>query len=81
VVVKIVNGSDKSISPEILLQGRKKYGDKAGLTTLKGELAAVNSFQNPSRITPGNSTVALKGKSITVDLDPYSLTVVRIKTR
>lgn len=81
VIVKIVNGSDKSVSPEILLQGGKKYGDKAVLTTLKGELAAVNSFQNPSRIKPEDSTVALKGKSFTVNLDPYSLTVVRIKTR
>jgi alpha-L-arabinofuranosidase len=81
VIVKIVNGSDKSISPEIQLQGGKKYGDKAVLTTLKSELASLNSFQDPSRIKPEESTISIKGKSVTVNLAPYSVTVIRIKTK
>jgi alpha-L-arabinofuranosidase len=81
IIVKVVNGSDKSISPEIQLQGGKKYSDKAALTTLKSELASLNSFQDPSRIKPEESTIGVKGKSLTVNLAPYSLTVIRIKTK
>ncbi len=81
VIVKIVNGLAQSISPEIQLQGGKKYNDKAVLTTLKSELASLNSFQDPSRIKPEESTITVKGKTMTLNLAPYSLTVIRVKTK
>lgn len=81
VVVKIVNGSDKTISSEIQLQGGKKFSDKAALTTLKSALASVNSFQDPSLIKPEESVVSVKGKSVTVNLAPYSLVVIRVRTK
>jgi len=79
--VKIVNGSDKPVSPEIQLQGGRKYGDEAVVTTLSSELGSVNSFQDPSRIKPEESTITVKGKSLTVSLAPYSVTVIRVKTK
>ncbi len=81
IIVKIVNGSDNAISTEIQLQGGKKYDGKAVLTTLKSELALVNSFEDPSRIKPQESTTAVKRKTVTVDFAPYSFTVIRIKTK
>jgi len=79
VIVKIVNGSDKAVAPEIQLQG-KKLNAKATLTTLKSDLNAINSFQEPTHIKPEETTIDVKGKLVTVNLAPYSFTVVRIKT-
>lgn len=81
IIVKIVNGSDQPMAPEIELQGRKKYHTTAVRTTLKGELAAENSIQEPLRIAPEESTLGIKGKSFSVNLEPYSFTVIRIKTK
>jgi len=81
VVLKIVNGSENAVSPEIQLQGGKKYSDKAVMTTLKSELTSVNSLQDPSHIKPEESTIAVKNKSIALNIAPNSLVVVRIKTK
>lgn len=81
VIVKIVNGSDKPVVSEVQLQGGKKYNDKATLTTLKSELTSMNTLEDPSRIKPEESSASLKGKSLSVNIAPYSLTVVRVKTK
>jgi len=44
------------------------------------DLTSVNSFEDPSRIRPEESTITVKGKSLTMNLAPYSLTVIRVKT-
>jgi alpha-N-arabinofuranosidase len=81
VIIKLVNRSDSSVPSEIQLQGARKYYDKAVLTTLRSELSSVNSFQDPSRVTPEESTIPVKGKAVALNLSPYSMTVIRIKTK
>lgn len=80
VIVKIVNGSEKAVATEVKLEGLKKLNSKAVLTTLRSELAAVNSFDDPSRIKPVDTSITVKGKSVNVNMEPYSIVVLKVKT-
>jgi alpha-L-arabinofuranosidase len=49
------------------------------VTTLQsGDLNAENSFEQPRRVAPQSSTLAVSSSTIQVHLAPYSLTVYRI---
>ncbi len=79
VIVKIVNASDKAQAPQLQLTGAKA-GSKAELIVLKATPSDVNDFADPSKIVPVSSMIDVKGKALKLDLAPYSLTVVKIKT-
>ena len=79
IIVKLVNASDKPQTPEILLAGAGKLNAKASLTVLTSSLNDINSFQEPSKIKPVESSIAIKGKSIKTQFAPYSLSIVRVK--
>jgi alpha-N-arabinofuranosidase len=78
-IVKLVNSSDKTLSPQLQLNGAKKIGTRAEITTLKGALEDANTFDDPSKITPVTSVIPAKGKTLKIDLAPLSFTVIRIK--
>ena len=79
IIVKIVNASDKPQTPEIVLAGAGKLNAKGSLTVLTSSLNDVNSFQEPSKIKPIESSITIKGKSIKTQFAAYSLSVVRVK--
>jgi alpha-N-arabinofuranosidase len=80
VIVKIVNASDKVVHQQIQLTGSRKILVDALLTVLKSEeLNGMNSLEDPSKIKPADRTIKSKGKKLTVDLAPYSLSVVKFK--
>lgn len=79
-IVKIVNTSNRMQSAEVQLEGLKKADGKAQLITLlNDDLEAVNSLDTPSVIAPKKSEIDTKGKSIALDLAPYSFSVLKIK--
>ena len=79
-IVKIVNTSNKTQSAEVQLEGLKKANAKALLITLlNDDLEAVNSLDNPSVIVPKKSEIDTQGKSIALDVAPYSFSVLKIK--
>ena len=79
-IVKIVNTSNKMQSAEVQLEGLKKADSNAQLITLlNDDLEAVNSLDTPSVIAPKKSEIDTKGKSIALDLAPYSFSVLKIK--
>jgi alpha-N-arabinofuranosidase len=80
VIVKIVNNSDKAQFPQLQLNGAK-MGSKAEIVVLKGTLDDVNSLGDPSKIVPSASSMDIKGKTMKLELAPYSLTVVKVKVR
>jgi alpha-N-arabinofuranosidase len=80
VIVKIVNASDKLQSPQLLINGTR-LNSKADVIVLKGVPDDVNAFGNPEKIVPVKNSLDIKGKSIKVEVAPYSLTVIKIKTR
>lgn len=81
IIVKIVNVTDKALKHTIQLSGSKKLDATGTLTVLKNQdLNAVNSF-DAANIKPLDEKVAVKGKAVNVSLAPYSLSVLKIKTK
>ena len=79
-IVKIVNVSNKNINRELQLDGVKTLDKNASLTILTAtDLDAANSIANPFNVKPQEKTLKLKGKKISLTLEPYSLSVIRIK--
>jgi alpha-L-arabinofuranosidase len=80
VVLKLVNNSPTAQKIDVQLTGKKKFSKSGSVTELKSDLSEVNSFEDPSKIKPVASTIEISGKTITPELAPYSLTVIRVKT-
>jgi alpha-L-arabinofuranosidase len=81
VIIKIVNADKSAQQTSLQLSGGSKYDSKVTITTLSGELNGVNSFSNPAAIQPSESTLTLKGKTLSLTLAPSSLSVVKIKMK
>lgn len=81
VIVKVVNASAGEKSTQIVLSGNKKLTGNAVITTLTSELSAMNSFDDPSKIKPSETTIKTKGTSVALTLKPNSLTVLKLKTK
>jgi len=76
-IVKAVNVTGSAKPVEIDLSGANASGT-AKVTTLEGaDLKAENSFDQPKNVSPKYSTLDVKSGKITVQLDPYSVTVYR----
>jgi alpha-L-arabinofuranosidase len=79
-IVKIVNTLGKEQNVAINLEGSRKPAATAEWIVLKNSnLEAVNSLDDPSVISPSDQKVELKGKTLAVNLRPYSLSVFKIK--
>jgi alpha-L-arabinofuranosidase len=82
VIVKIVNSSSSAKKIDIQLDGAKKYSTSATVSTLTSASPEdVNSFEKPENIKPVESAAKVKGKSVTLDLKPKSLTVLRVTAK
>lgn len=80
IIVKIVNSTKQVQQSTIQLAGSKKPV-KGTLTVLKSaDIKGVNSLDDPSAIIPVEQTLAVKGKTIKVELAANSFTVVKLKT-
>ena len=79
-IIKIVNTLGKVQTAEVKIVGSKDFYAKARLSVLKNNnLEAVNSFDAPSVISPTETTIDVKGKTIALTLPPYSFTVIKLK--
>jgi alpha-L-arabinofuranosidase len=82
VIIKIVNNSKDERATKIDLAGAKKYGSEAKVTSLTAASPTdVNSLDKPENIAPVESVSKLKGKSVSVALKPYSLTIIKVTAR
>jgi alpha-L-arabinofuranosidase len=79
-IVKLVNASAMVQSRDIQVAGIKKLNENALITVLKAnELSDVNSISQPGKVKPGEQQLKLKGKKISLALEPYSFTIIRVK--
>ena len=78
-IVKLVNASGKQQKNTIHIEGIKKLAAKASLSTLKADLTASNSFDQPKTVAPVETVQAIKGNNISITSPAYSLTVLRVK--
>lgn len=80
VILKIVNASSSVLNKTILLRTSAKVNSKAVSIMLKDEnLNAFNTIDNPFAVKPVDEEININGKKIEASLDPYSLTVLKIK--
>ncbi|RAV99139.1 alpha-L-arabinofuranosidase [Pseudochryseolinea flava] len=81
IIVKLVNVTDKEARHNVELAGGKKINSTGTLTILKSQdLDAVNSFGSLN-IKPTEEKVSVKGKTVAIALAPYSMTVLKVKTK
>lgn len=78
-VLKLVNVSAKTITKDVTAEGVKKLAPLAKQFVLASAPGNVNSFAEPMAVAPVESTIAIKNKKISLQLQPYSFTVIRIK--
>jgi len=80
VILKIANTSDKPQTKDISLETSKKVGSKGTLTLLKSDdLKSTNTLDNPKLVSPVEQPLDIKGKKLSLKLDPYSFNVIRVK--
>jgi len=79
-IIKIVNVGDKARSAEVNIEGVNKVQSNAKLTVLQSDnLEAENSLDSVSVIAPTEKVINAKGKTLALELMPYSLSVIRVK--
>jgi alpha-N-arabinofuranosidase len=79
-IVKMVNVSGTAQSIRLNIEGAAKLSKSGTLTVLQSnELKTVNGVTVPEVLKPSTKDIEIKGKKITVNTDPYSLTIFKIK--
>ncbi|HEY8512294.1 MAG TPA: alpha-L-arabinofuranosidase C-terminal domain-containing protein [Cyclobacteriaceae bacterium] len=80
-ILKIVNASESTQPADIRVDGIR--GMKTGTVTVlkSADPEAVNSIDNPLRISPETKPLKASGRKLDIQLDPLSLTVVRVPIR
>lgn len=78
-VIKLVNASNTPKTKTINIESNKKLLSQATITVLKSnDLKSVNSFDNPTAVSPSTQQLNIKGKQFSIDLAPYSFMVFRV---
>jgi alpha-L-arabinofuranosidase len=81
VVIKVVNANPTPGNIQIQLQHAGKLASQANVITLASKSEEdENSFENPEQFVPVNSTTAIDGAEFSYKFQPWSLTVLRVKT-
>ncbi len=79
VVVKLVNYSSSPRPVSINLAGAKNLGKTGRAQVMASDdLKTQNSLQEPKKLSPQESTFAVKGATLTYTLAPNSFTVLRV---
>jgi alpha-L-arabinofuranosidase len=77
VVVKVVNTRSRSIRTRVDL-GDTGLSQKGSVTTLRGALSDVNSFDAPTKVAPVTSTSVRLGNRFVYDFPATSVTFIRL---
>jgi alpha-L-arabinofuranosidase len=82
IILKIVNTDDKEQQRKIVIDGVKNLSSTATLTVMKAQqLNDFNSITDPAKVKPINQQISLKGKTVTLNMAPYSVNVIRMKMK
>jgi len=78
-VIKVVNRTDKTYSPEISLYGVKNVATNGkAITLMADDDTSENSFADPLKIAPKEATLSNLSTKFIYDFKPYSYTIIRI---
>ena len=80
-ILKVVNTTAGALAADIQLNGVNPAGATKVTTLESADLAAENSFDQPTAVAPVDSTTELRAGSNAVRLLPYSVNVYRVPVR
>jgi len=81
-ILKAINLKNEPVSAEWNLSGIKSLGTSGDLTVLtSSSLNDNNSLNEPGKIRPESKSIPIAGSTCKLELDPRSLTVLRIRAR
>jgi alpha-L-arabinofuranosidase len=78
VVVKVVNADPKARTVRVMLDGLATRGSARLIVLANTDLQAENSLDAPTRIVPVETRVPVDGPVLPLDLQPQSVTVLRV---
>jgi len=79
-IIKIVNASGKPQWSDTRIEGLPQLNAKAQYVLLQNnDLQAENTLDNPSVVAPLSQVIDIQGKTIQLELKPYSFSVIRVK--
>jgi alpha-N-arabinofuranosidase len=81
VILKTVNSTKDAKSVKLSLGNTAAKGSARTTTLASDDLKAENSLDQPKKVAPVESTLALSGSAVELSLPAYSLSVVRIPVR
>jgi alpha-N-arabinofuranosidase len=80
-ILKVVNNSASSRPVQFQFTGIAPSGTASVTTLASADLNAENSFHHPTAVAPVASTLPIASPTISVQLEPYSVTVYRIPAK
>lgn len=79
-IIKLVNAAATPKPVSVVVQGVKGLAANGRLITLgSNNLLGLNSLDQPTRISPQEKSIAIKGKTIRTEIAPWSFYVIRAK--
>jgi alpha-N-arabinofuranosidase len=80
-VIKFVNTAASAQKVSFKINGAS-YQKQATVITLKGEKDSdENSLTSPTAVSPVQTALAVNGKTVNVDVEPYAFKVIRLKNK
>lgn len=77
-ILKVVNVGSAPVSVAIALTGLASFGTAARVVTLAGNPQDENTFEEPAKIAPKDSTLSISGSGFIHEFAAHSLSVIRI---
>jgi alpha-N-arabinofuranosidase len=81
IILKVVNGGDAAAPLEIKLTGAKADAQAKATVLAGAHLNDENQIGQPEIVKPMESTLTISGDTFTQEFQPWSLTILRIKTK
>jgi len=82
IILKVVNSAAQPIAADVQIKGAKRVVPQGTMIVLAGEKRTdENSIAEPRKAAPVTSTLKGTGSKFKHTFDPYSLTVLRLRTK
>lgn len=77
-IIKAINNSSQPRPASLQLIGARAVGNAKVTILSSSDLNAENSFEKPKNVAPRETTMGIHSRELSLELQPYSLTVYRI---
>jgi alpha-L-arabinofuranosidase len=80
IIVKVVNSAPEAAAMAVNVSGATPSSGTATVLRSDNPLDE-NTFEQPAKVVPQHAPVTIRGRAIAHTFQPYSLTILRVKTR